>query len=77
VIPIDGCSVRAAHNWSTADLALAAGAGVTVNRFETDRGSRPSTVEKLRSAMEAGGLVFIPESKEGVGVRLREPGLRK
>jgi transcriptional regulator with XRE-family HTH domain len=69
---------RAALNWSTADLASAAKVGVnSVNRFETDRDSRLSTVEKLRSALEAAGLAFIPENGGGVGVRLREPAWRK
>jgi hypothetical protein len=41
------------------------------------RASRLSTVERLRSVMEAAGLVFISETGCGVGVRLHEPGLRK
>ncbi len=65
---------RAALGWSTTDLALAANVGVnTVNRFEAGRDSRVSTVEKLRTSMEAAGLVFIPENGGGVGVRLRDP----
>jgi transcriptional regulator with XRE-family HTH domain len=69
---------RAALNWSSADLAHAANVGVnSVNRFETGRDSRISTVEKLRSALEAAGVVFIAENGGGAGVRLRETNPRK
>ena len=69
---------RAALDWSTTDLARAAEVGpATVNRFETGRDARISTVEKLRSALEAAGVVFIPENGGGAGVRLRETNSRK
>jgi hypothetical protein len=59
-------------------LAHAANVGVnSVNRFETGRDSRISTVEKLRSALEAAGVVFIAENGGGAGVRLRETNPRK
>jgi predicted transcriptional regulator len=64
---------RAALDWSTTDLARAANVGVnSVNRFETGRDSRISTVEKLRSALESAGMVFIAKNGGGVGVRFRE-----
>ena len=69
---------RAALDWSTTDLARTAEVGpATVNRFETGRDARISTVEKLRSALEAAGVVFIPENGGGAGVRLRETNSRK
>jgi transcriptional regulator with XRE-family HTH domain len=69
---------RAALDWSTTDLARAANVGVnSVNRFETGRDARISTVEKLRSALEAAGVVFIAENGGGLGVRFREPKTRK
>jgi transcriptional regulator with XRE-family HTH domain len=69
---------RAALDWSTTDLARAANVGVnSVNRFETGRDSRISTVEKLRSALEAAGILFIAENGGGAGVRFREPAARK
>jgi transcriptional regulator with XRE-family HTH domain len=69
---------RAALDWSTTDLARAANVGVnSVNRFETGRDSRISTVEKLRSALEAAGIFFIAENGGGAGVRFREPAARK
>ena len=64
---------RAALEWRTTDLARAANIGAnTVNRFETGRDARISTVEKLRSALEAAGVVFISENGGGAGVRFRE-----
>ena len=69
---------RAALDWSTTDLARAANVGVnSVNRFETGRDSKISTVEKLRSALEAAGILFIAENGGGAGVRFREPAARK
>ena len=69
---------RAALDWSTTDLARAANVGVnSVNRFETGRDARISTVEKLRSALEVAGVAFIAENGGGVGVRFREPKVKK
>ena len=65
---------RAALDWSTTDLARAANVGMNpVNRFETGRDARISTVEKLRSALEVAGVAFIAENGGGAGVRFREP----
>ena len=65
---------RAALDWRTTDLARAASVGLnTVNRFEAGRDARISSVEKLRAALEAAGIAFIPENGGGVGVRLRKP----
>lgn len=64
---------RAGLEWSTTDLARAANVGsATVNRFETGQDARISTVEKLRSALEAAGITFIAENGGGVGVRFRK-----
>jgi transcriptional regulator with XRE-family HTH domain len=69
---------RAALEWRTTDLARAASVGAnTVNRFETGRDARISTVEKLRSALEAAGVVFIAENGGGAGVRFRGAKSRK
>jgi transcriptional regulator with XRE-family HTH domain len=69
---------RAALDWSTTDLARAANVGeATINRFETGRDARISTVEKLRSALELAGVAFIAENGGGVGVRLRKTKARK
>jgi hypothetical protein len=69
---------RAALSWRTTDLARAANVGLnTVNRFEAGRDARMSSVEKLRSTLEAAGLSFIAENGGGVGVRFREPNAKK
>ena len=69
---------RAALEWRTTDLARAANIGAnTVNRFETGRDARISTVEKLRTALEAAGVMFIAENGGGAGVRFREVKVRR
>jgi hypothetical protein len=35
-----------------------------------------STVEKLRSALEAAGIAFIAENGGGMGVRFRKPTVK-
>ncbi|WP_244661949.1 helix-turn-helix domain-containing protein [Mesorhizobium huakuii] len=64
---------RAALNWSTLDLAKAADVGGnTVNRFEAGQDARVSSVDKMRGALEAAGVIFVDENGEGPGVRLRK-----
>lgn len=64
---------RAALAWSTQELATRAGVGLnTVNRFEAGQDARVSSVDKMRSALEAAGVIFVPENGEGPGVRLRK-----
>lgn len=64
---------RAGLSWSTSELAMRAGVGSnTVNRFEAGQDARISSVEKMRAALEAAGVVFIAENGEGPGVRLRK-----
>jgi transcriptional regulator with XRE-family HTH domain len=63
---------RAALSWSTATLAEAAGVGLnTVNRFEAGADARLSSVEKMKAALEAAGIEFIPGNGGGPGVRLK------
>ena len=64
---------RAALNWSLTDLATAANVGHnTVNRYERGNDVRLSTVDKMRHALEAAGIQFIPANGGGEGVRMRE-----
>ena len=64
---------RAALGWTTQDLAREASVGVnTINRFEAGQDARVSSVDKMRSALEAAGLEFIPENGGGAGIRFRE-----
>jgi transcriptional regulator with XRE-family HTH domain len=62
--------------WSVAQLAKAAGVGVsTIKRMEASDGV-PSVAAKnlaaVQRTIEAAGLLFIPENGGGAGVRLRE-----
>lgn len=64
---------RAALDWSTQRLASEAGVGVnTVNRFEAGQDARLSSVDKIRSVLEAAGIIFIEQNGDGPGVRLRK-----
>lgn len=65
---------RAATGLGVRDLAKAAGvAQATVSRLERGEDVRPAKVEALRSALEAAGVVFIPDNGDGAGVRMRKP----
>ena len=56
------------------DLARDAKVGSnTVNRFESGQDARVSSIDKMRSALESAGVVFIAENGGGPGVRLRDP----
>ena len=74
--PIQGRAARAGLDWSIAGLAPTASVK-TPSIDLRHRASRLSTVERLRSAMEAARLVFIPETGCAAGVRLHLQGLRK
>src|SRR5262245_50855715 len=55
---------------------LAEKAGVTPNtvtRIENGADAKQSTINKLRSTLEAAGVEFIDENGGGPGVRLRKP----
>jgi len=65
---------RAALNWSADDLAARAGVAVnTVRRIEKGHGALFETMEKLRRALEDGGVEFIAENGGGPGVRMKRP----
>ena len=68
-------AARALLAWSQEELAQASGVSVpTVKRLESvdgPLGGRADTAEKLRTALEAAGVIFIEENGEGPGVRLR------
>lgn len=78
---VTGLQIRAARAllaWSQSELAERAGISVpTVKRLEA-KGNDPAgstrTNEKVRRAVEAGGVVFISEDElGGKGVRLGPP----
>jgi transcriptional regulator with XRE-family HTH domain len=70
-------AARALIGWSQSKLAEMAGVPAsTINEFETGAPdhSANEAVDKLRAALEAAGIVFIPkDGGGGMGVRLREP----
>jgi transcriptional regulator with XRE-family HTH domain len=77
---IEASQVRAARaliDWSQAKLADTAGVPVSlVERLETEAADpvADEAIDKLRAALEAAGVVFIPKNGGGgIGVRLREP----
>ena len=64
---------RAALDWSAKKLAAKAGlAHNTVARFEAGRDAMLDTVKRLETALEKGGVIFIPrDAGGGPGVRLK------
>ena len=77
---IEASQVRAARaliGWSQTKLAGAAGVPVSlVERLETEPADPVADegIDKLRAALEAAGVVFLPKDDGGgIGVRLREP----
>ena len=58
------------------DLAAKSGvAKATIAAFELgQRQPYASTMDKLRAALEAAGVVFLPENGNGPGVALRKAG---
>ena len=51
---------RALLGWSAQELAAAAGLGLaSVKRFESGQLVQPATVQALRNAVEAAGLVLL------------------
>jgi transcriptional regulator with XRE-family HTH domain len=77
---VEAAQVRAARaliEWSQAKLAETAGVPVsTIDKFETgapDRFANEAAADKMRTALEAAGVVFLPKDDGGgIGVRLRE-----
>ena len=65
---------RAATGLGVRDLASLAGlAQATISRFERGEDMRPATVAAIRAALEAAGVVFLPENGNGPGVALKRP----
>ena len=70
-------AARAILRWRAADLAEKAGVNLsTIQRAEKADGPvpmMPANEKAVREALEAAGIIFIPENSEGAGVRLRKP----
>lgn len=67
-------AARALLNWTVRDLAAAADVHRnTVTRAETDATGPGHASARLQTALEAEGVVFLPENGNGPGVALRKP----
>ncbi len=63
---------RAAVGWSVRELAHDAGVTPnTISRIENGGDALASTMERLQTALEDAGVIFIDADDEGPGVRLR------
>ncbi len=68
---------RAAVGWRVRELARNAGVTPnTIRRIEIGGDALGSTMERLQTALENAGVIFIDEDELGPGVRLREPTSR-
>jgi transcriptional regulator with XRE-family HTH domain len=66
---------RGLLGWSQTQLAEACKMSLpTIKRFETEKGAKVSedAINAIRAALEAAGVIFVPENGEGPGVRLRK-----
>lgn len=64
---------RAATGLGVRDLAVAASVSPnTIARLERGETIRDTTVAAIRAALEAAGVVFLPENGNGPGVALRK-----
>lgn len=64
---------RAATGLGVRDLAKAAGVSPdTVARLERGEDLKEATVAAIRTALEAAGVVFLPENGNGPGVAMRK-----
>jgi transcriptional regulator with XRE-family HTH domain len=64
---------RVAVGWGVRELAAAADVSPnTIARLERGEELKASTIEAIRSTLEAAGVEFIPENGGGAGVRLRK-----
>lgn len=72
--PAQSRAGRALINWSQPELAAASGTSVsTIRDFETGKRSPiANNLAALRAALEAAGVIFVPENGEGPGVRLKK-----
>jgi transcriptional regulator with XRE-family HTH domain len=73
--PEQCCAARALLGWSQDELAQVSQVHKsTIMLFEL--GKRPPyarSLDDLRDALEAAGVIFVEENGDGPGVRLRKP----
>lgn len=64
---------RAALEIGVRDLAaMAKVSPTTVSKLEAGEELKPRTIEAIRAALEAAGVIFVDANGEGPGVRLRK-----
>jgi transcriptional regulator with XRE-family HTH domain len=67
-------AARALLRWEQRELADASGVSLpSIKRLETSPGplaAQPRTVEAIRAALEAAGVIFVDRNGEGAGVRM-------
>lgn len=64
---------RAAVGWGVRELASKAKVTPnTISRIEKGGDALASTLDRIQSALEDAGVIFIDEDVEGPGVRLRK-----
>lgn len=83
---VTGAQIRAARaflKWTIADLAKAAGVGIsTVQEIEKIDGepridstlqwrsaARDEAIEKIQRTLEGAGITFLPANAQGIGIR--------
>lgn len=73
MLPVQCKMARVATGLGVRELAaLAKVAPATVSRFEGGEELKPRTVDAIKAALEAAGVVFIEQNGHGPGVRLRD-----
>ncbi|MEJ0094269.1 MAG: hypothetical protein WDN46_12780 [Methylocella sp.] len=69
-------AARALLRWEQKDLAEASKVSLpSIKRLETipgDLAAQGRTIDALKGALEAGGVIFVEENGEGPGVRLKK-----
>ncbi len=69
-------AARALLRWEQKDLAATSGISLpSIKRLETIPGALAAqgrTIDALKAALEAAGVIFVEENGEGPGVRLRK-----
>ena len=69
-------AARALIRWEQRDLAESSKVSLpSIKRLETSPGqlsAQPRTVDAIRAALEAAGVIFVAENGGGPGVRLRK-----
>ena len=74
ITPAQCRAARGLLDWSQQQLADAARVGIsTVRQFEGgEREPRHATLDVIRRAFEAAGVIFVDENGDGPGVRMRK-----